>query len=126
MKAPSSTSVGCGGAVKIFSQRMTESLNELVTEVFVEQPLALPGCAKNKYIYLLFTYITYSIIYTFNLLNVHIINDADKSESLTLAQKPHVLFNAYIYIFVAINTFFNVFPPGNVHRVSIFRWILKI
>ena len=33
---------GLGGAVKIFSQRM----NELITEVSVEQPLVLPGSAK--------------------------------------------------------------------------------
>ena len=33
----------------MFSQRMTEPLNESVTKVFVEQPLAMPGSAKNLF-----------------------------------------------------------------------------
>ena len=39
-------SLGRGGAVKIFSQRISESVNELITEVFVKQPLDSPGSAN--------------------------------------------------------------------------------
>ena len=35
-----------GGAVKIFSQTMTELINESLTDVLEEQPLASPGSAK--------------------------------------------------------------------------------
>ena len=38
-------SLGCGRAVKIFSQRITQ----LIKKVFVEQPLALPGSDRNKF-----------------------------------------------------------------------------
>ena len=38
--------LGRGGAVKIFSQTITWLINEWITEVFVEQPPALPGCAN--------------------------------------------------------------------------------
>ena len=36
-----------GSAVKIFAQRISDSMNEWITKVFVEQPLALPRSAKN-------------------------------------------------------------------------------
>ena len=39
--------LGRGGAVQIFSKTITELINQLITEVFVEQPLAPPGSAKN-------------------------------------------------------------------------------
>ena len=38
--------LGRGGSVKIFSQIITDLI--IITEVFVEQPLALPGSANNK------------------------------------------------------------------------------
>ena len=38
--------LGRGGAVKIFSQIMTDLISQSVTEVFVEQPLATPGSAN--------------------------------------------------------------------------------
>ena len=36
-----------GGAVKIYLQRMSESLTDLITTVSVEQPLASPVSAKH-------------------------------------------------------------------------------
>ena len=39
---------GSGAAKKIFSQRMSERMNELITTGFVEHnPLLLPGLLKN-------------------------------------------------------------------------------
>ena len=39
--------LGRGGTVNIFSQIIADLMNELITEVFGEQPLALPGSANN-------------------------------------------------------------------------------
>ena len=43
--------LGRGGAVKIFSQTITELINLFMTKVFVEQPLASPGSANNIHIW---------------------------------------------------------------------------
>ena len=43
--------LGRGGAAYIFSQTMTESMHDWITEVFVEQPLASPGSAKKFFSY---------------------------------------------------------------------------
>ena len=40
------TNVGVAARIKIFSPRI---INYIIMEVFVEQPLALPGSTQNKY-----------------------------------------------------------------------------
>ena len=47
-----SLTVWVGGAVKLWEEKadwLTELINELITRLFVEQPLALPGSAKKFY-----------------------------------------------------------------------------
>ena len=46
IKAPSATVMAWRRRKDIFTNH--RRLNQLITEVFVEQPLALPGSAKNK------------------------------------------------------------------------------
>ena len=42
---------GPGGAVKLWEEkddRLTDLINQLITKLFIEQSLALPGSAKNQ------------------------------------------------------------------------------